>query len=151
MKKLLPLLLIACTPTPTPPVTTQPVCVRLPHPDFIYKQNAPLRDAAGNLTGYRKEITLIMNKPQQRGNTAEVVGNRDADAPRFGTCPWASADGHAGGRFRCTLKTVDVRRKAVANTGSPAIRFRSGRMCVDVPDAGRCYGSTKGLCNQLIK
>jgi len=118
---------------------------------FIYKQSAPLRagGVGSRLIGYRKEPTLIMNRNVSRRGTAQVY---DSKGNTIGRCPWASAQGHAGGRYRCTMQTAALRRTAVRNTGSPRVYFKlTPTTCAEILDAGRCYGSVKGLCNQLIK
>jgi hypothetical protein len=122
----------------------------LPNGNFIYKNSAPLRAGGVGtpLVGYRKEPTLIMNKSYTRGSTTIY----DSNGNKIGSCPWASAHGHAGGRFRCTMQTSALRRTAVKNTRSPKIYFTLNKTtCAEVPDSGRCYGSVKGLCNQTIK
>jgi hypothetical protein len=124
--------------------------VVLPNSAYIYKNSAPLRSGGVGtpLIGYRKEPTLIMNQNITRSGTVIY----DSQGNRIGTCPWADAHGHAGGRFRCTMQTASLRRTAIRRTGSPKIFFRTrGTRCVEVPDSGRCYGSVKGLCNQIIR
>ncbi len=117
--------------------------------NFIYKNSAPLR-AGGvgtRLVGYRNEPTLIMNRNFGRGSTTLYSSN----GQKIGSCPWASAHGHAGGRFRCTMSTGNLRRAALGKSSKASVYFKlSGNRCVHVPDAGRCYGSVKGRCNQLI-
>lgn len=116
----------------------------------IYKQSAPLRSGGvgTTLVGYRREPTLIYNRRNFSGGSATIY---DSEGNSIARCPHTSAVGHAG-RARCSIQTATVRRKAVGNTGSPTIYFKvSGRLCIKVPDAGRCVGSVKGLCNQLIK
>lgn len=122
----------------------------LPNGNFIYKNSAPLRAGGVGtpLIGYRKEPTLIMNKSYTRGSTTIY----DSKGNKIGSCPWASAHGAAGGRFRCTMQTSALRRTAVKNTRSPVVYFSLNKtMCAEVPDAGRCYGSSKGLCGETIK
>lgn len=116
---------------------------------FIYKQSAPLRSPTTNqITGYRYEPTLIMNRKVSSLSQTTIF---DSEGNVIGTCPKASAHGHAGGRFRCTMQTSAVRREAVSNTGSPTIFFQLGaNSCARIPDAGRCYGSVKGPCDRLI-
>jgi hypothetical protein len=116
----------------------------------IYKQSAPMR--AGGIgtpiVGFRREPTLIYNRRNFSGRMATIY---DSQGNSLARCPHTSAHGHAG-RARCTAQTVSVRRAAVRRTGSPTVYFKvSNRLCVKVPDAGRCVGSVKGLCNQLIK
>ena len=116
---------------------------------FIYKQSAPLRSGGVGtaLIGYRKEPTLICNV-RECGGTSTVY---DKQGNTIGRCPWASAHGHVGGRYRCTMSTSGLRRTAVKNAKSPSVYFKlKNGQCVEVPDAGRCVGSVKGLCNQLI-
>jgi hypothetical protein len=118
---------------------------------FIYKQSAPLRTGGPGtpIVGYRREPTLIMNVNISSRGQIPIF---DTQGNVLTTCPWASAPDHAGGRARCTTQTATVRRQAISNTGSPSILFKvNSRQCVSVPDAGRCYGSVKGLCNQLIQ
>jgi hypothetical protein len=116
----------------------------------IYKNSAPLRSGGVGtpLIGYRREPTLIYNRRNFSGSRHVVY---DSKGKSLASCPVVSAEGHAG-RARCTIQTSSLRRSAVGNTGSPTVYFKvSGNLCVKVPDAGRCYGSVKGLCNQLIK
>jgi hypothetical protein len=115
----------------------------------IYKQSAPLRSGGVGtpLIGYRQEPTLIFNKRNFSGGSHTIY---DSSGKSLGRCPVVSAEGHAG-RARCTMQTSSLRRTAVKNTRSPRIYFKiSGRLCVSVPDAGRCVGSVKGLCDRLI-
>jgi hypothetical protein len=125
--------------------------ITLPDGRFIYKNAAPLRSGGIGtpLIGYRVEPTLIMNSGafSSRGSTRIT----DSAGNFLGSCPWASAEGHSGGRFRCTMNTRNLRRAAIKNTRSPAIFIRyKGTACAKIPDAGRCYGSVKGTCNQTL-
>ena len=120
---------------------------------YIYKNSAPLRvgGPGGTLTGFRREPTLIMNRNVSARRTTKVFDSR---GKRIGSCPWATAIGHAGGRFRCTMQTTNLRRTAVRRTRNAQVYFLVNsrtKLCARIPDAGRCYGSVKGLCNQLIK
>ena len=120
---------------------------------YIYKNSAPLRSGGpgGTLIGFRREPTLIMNRNVSKRRSAKILNRR---GKQIGSCPWASAIGHAGGRFRCTMQTASLRRKAIKTSGSAQIYFvvnSSKKLCAKITDAGRCYGSVKGLCNQLIK
>lgn len=117
----------------------------------IYKNSAPVR-ANSSLTapivGFRKEPTLIYGRRNFTGSTHTIF---DGQGNSLGRCPVTSAHG-AAGRARCTLQTASVRRNAVRNTSSPTVYFKISRTtCVKVPDAGKCYGSVKGLCNQVLK
>jgi hypothetical protein len=116
----------------------------------IYKQSAPLRSGGVGtpLIGYRKEPTLIFNKRNFSGSSFTIYDSKGNSLAR---CPYASAEGHAG-RARCTAQTAGIRGAAIKNTRSARIYFKiSKNLCISVPDAGRCVGSVKGLCNQLIK
>lgn len=116
---------------------------------FIYKQSAPLRNRRGTLIGYRYEPTLIGNRRGILSRAGTTIYNSKLGV--LARCPWASADGHAGGRYRCTVQTATLRRAAIRTSGSPAILFTlTGSACALVPDAGRCFGSVKGPCNRLI-
>jgi hypothetical protein len=124
----------------------------LPSKNFIYKNAAPLRSGGPGtpLVGFRRQPTLIMNKVYSRSRTRVY----DSQDNLLVTCPWATAHGHAGGRFRCTNSTAILRRKAIKNTGSPTVYFVTNprtTSCARVPDAGRCYGSVKGLCTTRIE
>ncbi len=118
---------------------------------YIYKNSAPVRSGGLNtpIVGYRKEPTLIMLRNTSNRKTTRIFA---ANGVQIGSCPWASAEGTFGGRFRCTMGTASLRRKAVKAAESPTIYIRlKPQRCVEVADAGRCYGSTKGLCNQVIR
>jgi hypothetical protein len=115
----------------------------------IYKQSAPLRSGGVGtpLIGYRKEPTLIFNRRNFSGGTHTIY---DSAGNALARCPVLSAHGHAG-RARCTAQTSTLRRTAIKNTRSARIYFKiTKNLCVSVPDAGRCIGSVKGLCDQLI-
>ena len=140
------------SPTPSPS-GLETVCpkIREVKPGFIYKNSAPLRSGGVGtaLVGYRREPTLIC---MTRGVCGKSTRIYDSAGTVIGSCPWASAHDAPGGRFRCTMKTANLRKKAVQNTGEPDIYFRLlSDNCAHIPDAGRCYGSVKGLCGQLIK
>lgn len=118
----------------------------------IYKSAAPLRTTSGPggaITGFRKEPTLIFNA---RNNWRRTFTIYDTQGKSLGRCPWATAIGHAGGRARCTVNTLRLRRQAVRNTRSPKVYFLIRRnTCVEIPDPARCYGSVKGLCPGPIR
>lgn len=117
---------------------------------YIYKNSAPLRSGGPGtpLVGYRKEPTLIMMKRLILSRTATVY---DSKGNNIGSCPWASAHDTVSGRYRCTMSTSGLRSSARKKTGSPRVFFKvNSKTCVEIPDAGRCYGSSKGLCTQLI-
>ena len=116
----------------------------------IYKNSAPIRSGGVGtpLIGYRKEPTLIMLRNISSRGTKPIY---DSQGNRLATCPWASAHDAAGGRFICTVQTSALRRAAIRNTRKATVYFNvTGKQCIKVEDAGRCYGSVKGLCNQLI-
>ena len=118
---------------------------------YIYKNSAPLRSGGVGtpLIGYRNEPTLIMLRNVSSKGTTNIYST---NFQKIGSCPWASAHDAAGGRYRCTMQTASLRRAAVSSSRSASILFKiNGSTCVLVPDAGRCYGSVKGRCNQLIK
>ena len=117
----------------------------------IYKNSAPVR-ANSSLTApivyFRREPTLIYGRKNFAGSSHTIF---DGSGNSLGRCPVTSAHG-AAGRARCTMQTASVRRNAVRNTGSATVYFKISRsLCVKVPDAGKCYGSSKGLCNQILK
>ena len=117
----------------------------------IYKNSAPVR-ANSSLTApivyFRREPTLIFGRRNFTGSSFTIY---DGKGTSLGRCPYATAHG-AQGRARCTMQTTSVRRAAVKNTGSPTVYFKvSSNTCVKIPDAGACYGSVKGLCNQVLK
>ena len=120
----------------------------------IYKNSAPVR-ANSNLTapiiGFRREPTLIMTRNISTRGTVTIFDSRGTS---IGRCPWATAHGTAGGRYRCTMQTSSLRRTAVRNTSSPTVYFKvntRSKLCIRIPDAGKCYGSVKGLCNQTLR
>ncbi len=118
---------------------------------FIYKQSAPMRQAGIGtpIVGFRKQPTLIMNVNISNRSTSTIFDTR---GNAIGRCPWATAHGHSGGRMRCTMETSSLRQTAIRNTGSATVLFKiNDRQCVSVPDAGRCNGSVKGLCDRLIQ
>lgn len=137
---------VAAQEDPCPNIVSVPSSGR-----FVYKQSAPLRSGGPGtpLIGYRKEPTLIMSR--RSDCTVGTFKVYDKDGTRLFNCPKASAHDFAC-RARCTKQTASARRMAVRNTGSPKIRFKlNSTTCAEVTDAGRCYGSSKGLCNQLIR
>lgn len=118
----------------------------------IYKNSAPVRANSSHtapIVGFRREPTLIMSRNISTKGNKPVYDNK---GNTIGSCPWASAHGFSGGRFRCTMQTASLRRAAVRNTSDPAVFFKvNSNTCIKIPDAGKCYGSSKGLCNQTLK
>lgn len=151
-------------PTATPTSTPKPkksklekVCGKikkitsLPNRCYIYKNSAPNRAGGPGtpLIGYRQEPTLIGNCNGSLSRSGTTIYSKKGKI--LGTCPFTSAHGHYG-RYRCTMPTAILRRMAVARTKKPEVYFSKGKKsCVKVPDAGKCYGSSKGLCNRVIK
>lgn len=119
---------------------------------FIYKNSAPIRKNSrmgSPIVGFRQEPTLIMNKNISSKGTASIY---DAKGTKIGSCPWAPAHGHGGGRYRCTMNTSALRRTAVKNARTPNGFFKINKnTCVEVPDLGRCFGSVKGMCNRTLR
>lgn len=118
---------------------------------FIYKNSAPIRSGGVGtpLVGYRKQPTLILLRKGYSKSTTTIYSST---GEKIGRCPWASAHDAAGGRYRCTMNTARLRKAAITSAESATIFISvKANTCVEVPDAGRCYGSSKGLCNQLIK
>jgi len=120
---------------------------------FIYKHSAPMRVGGRTypapIVGFRKEPTLILNV---RIGSTQGTKILDSKGITIGSCPWTVAKGHSGGRYRCTMSTSSLRRKAIKSSGKPAIFFTlNKKSCAKVEDAGRCLGSSKGLCNQIIR
>lgn len=119
---------------------------------YIYKQSAPLRAGGihSPIVGFRKEPTLIgVTATTLRRSGANIY---DSKGKKIGYCPWASAHDARGGRYRCTMQSSSLRRAAIKNTRSPKIFFQlnGAKKCAVIPDAGRCSGSVKGLCDRLI-
>ncbi len=145
---------VAQTETPTPTPTAFPpedaTVITLPSGGLIYKNAAPVRAGGSGtpLVGYRKEPTLIFSSlANGRLGTTTIY---DSEGTRLIRCPKTSAHGFAG-RYRCTNNTPKMCAKARRNTDSKAVFFKvDTNRYVKVPNSGRCYGSTKGLCNQDI-
>ena len=119
----------------------------LPNGAFIYKNSAPLRSGGVGtpIVGFRVEPTLIgVRFGLSRGGTSIYAEN----GKKIGSCPWTSAHDASGGRYRCTMNTGSLRRAASANGGTQGYFTVSGGRCVKVPHLGKCYGSSKGLCNR---
>jgi hypothetical protein len=124
--------------------------ITLPNSKFIYKNSAPVRGGPNAvIIGFRVEPTLIMTTSAFSSRSSTKI--YDSAGNHIGSCPWASAHGFAGGRFRCTMNTRNLRRAAINNTKSPAVFIRyKGTACAKIPDAGRCYGSVKGPCDRIL-
>lgn len=118
---------------------------------FVYKNSAPVRASSAinsRIVGFRREPTLISKGPRLLRSVTVL----DSEGNKIGRCPWSSAHDFRGGRYRCTMQTSALRRLALKNTKNPRIYFPiTGKTCVEIPDAGACYGSVKGLCSQILK
>lgn len=139
-------------PTPDPLGKVCPKLRTLPDKGFIYKNSAPLRAGGPGtpLVGYRREPSLLGMARGVLSHSGTTI--YDGAGKKLGRCPWTTAHGTSSGRYRCTMDTAGLRRKAFRNTKSPAVYFKLvGKTCLKVPDAGKCYGSVKGLCNRIIK
>ena len=114
---------------------------------FVYKNSAPLRNSRGVMIGLRWEPTLIAKKAVLSSSTTIY----SQSGKKIGSCPWASAHGFAGGRYRCTMSTSSLVRAAKSSGGSPSVYFKlRGNACVKVNHAGQCAGSNKGGCNRIV-
>ncbi len=124
--------------------------VKINH-NFIYKNSAPLR-AGGEgtpLLGYEEVPTLIMKKDVSNKGLARVF---DTTGNLITKCGWRTATGFPGGRFKCASNTRGMRKAAIKKSGTPAAFFKiNRRTCIRIPDIGKCYGSVKGKCNQILK
>lgn len=121
---------------------------------FVYKNSAPIRACSAltcPIVRFRADPTLLFKTRNYPGSCQILNKNGGVIA----SCPRQSAHDFAGGRCRCAnaagTMTRVVRRAAVSKTGSAEVYFKMGNKCVRVPDAGKCYGSVKGLCNTTIK
>jgi len=125
-----------------------------------YKNNSPIRAQNGNnaspITRFALNPTIIFiyGNPAKLGsaNVYDGKGNYLTSGIRLG-CDAPGKRGSCNSRYkgseRAPNDTRSVRRKAVRNTGSPAIYWRvSSTLCIRVPDAGKCYNVQKrGLCD----
>jgi hypothetical protein len=125
-----------------------------------YKNNSPIRAVFGNngspITRFALNPTIIFiygnpaklgsaNVYDSKGNYLTAGIRLSCDAPgKRGSC-----NSRYKGSERAPNDTRSVRRKAVRNTGSPAIYWRvSSSLCIRVPDAGKCYNVQKrGFCD----
>lgn len=121
-----------------------------------YKNSAPVRACSAHtcpIERFRHDPTLLFKTKGFPSFSCQIL---DKKGNQLASCPRQSAIGFAGGRCRCSYSnermTEAVRRRAIANTGSPQIYFRLGSKCVEIPDAGRCYGvQVRELCATTLK
>jgi len=114
----------------------------------LYKNSAPLRSStSGLIIGFRTEPTLLFSRRADIPSRRSVIYSKSGS--KIGSCLITSAHGFAG-RARCVMKTSSLRRAAIKNAKAPNVYFSLKKGCVKIEDAGRCYGSVKGLCNRTI-
>lgn len=117
---------------------------------YIYKNYQPLRRGPNDhtLIGYQSSPTLLDNGGGSSRGNATIY---DTKGNYLGSCQGLSCDDCRNHwRFKCTGSTSAIRRSAIRNTRSPSVLFKVGSKCVQVPDAGKCVGSVKGLCNRTL-
>jgi hypothetical protein len=124
-----------------------------------YKTNSPIRAQFGNNASpivrfaLNPTIIFVVGNPAKlsralvydKAGNLLTSGNRlGCDAPGRGTCNSRYKGFETGGQ-----DTRSIRRKAIQNTRSPEIFWKvSNKMCVRVPDAGRCYNvQVRELCD----
>jgi hypothetical protein len=119
---------------------------------YIYKNYQPLRRGPNDhtLVGYQRNPTLLDNGGGSRRGSGVIY---DGNGKRLAVCQGLPCDECRNHwRFKCSTATASIRRAAVAAKRSATIYFGvGGGKCVTVTDAGKCYGSVKGLCNQTLK
>lgn len=119
--------------------------------NYIYKNAAPLRRGGEGtpLVGFQEVPTLIMKRNVSTRGFASVFNSKGGLITR---CGWKTASEFAGGRYKCSANTRSMRKAAISKGGNPAGIFKvSPRLCVRVPDLGKCVGSVKGKCNQILR
>lgn len=124
------------------------------YPAFIYKQSKPVR-ASSAITApiiyFERSPSLLVNTPRiprrpsatlidSNGNYLTTCGIRDCRDCRQG---FRYVCGYGGG-------TNNLARKAKSKTGNYRVYYRVNNVCAEIQDIGRCYGSVKGLCNQVL-
>lgn len=124
-----------------------------------YKTNSPVRAQFGNnaspIVRFALNPTLIfvVGNPAQlsramvydkQGNLLTSGVRLGCDAPGRGVCNARYKGFETGGQ-----DTRSIRQKAMRNTRSPEIFWKvSNKLCVRVPDAGRCYNvQVRELCD----
>jgi hypothetical protein len=125
-----------------------------------YKNNSPIR-AAGVGTPIQRfalnpTIIFIRGNPARlsRANVYDSAGNFLTSGQRLGCA--APGRGTCNSRYKgsevAPNDTRSVRRRAVANTRSPAIFWRvANNLCIRIPDAGRCYNvQVRGFCDGRV-
>lgn len=115
---------------------------------YIYKNYQPLRRGDHTLIGYIASPTLLDNGGGSSRGGATIYDTKGVSLASCQGLPCDECKNHW--RFKCSAATPSIRRSAVRNTRSPSVLFKVGGKCVQVPDAGRCYGSVKGLCNRTL-
>jgi hypothetical protein len=91
-----------------------------------------------------------MTRGTPRVSSATLI---DAKGGKLTTCgPKPCRDCSQGFRYVCTTGggTNALAKRAKKNGGSYTVYYKVGSQCVTIPDIGRCKGSVKGLCNQVL-
>lgn len=125
----------------------------------FWKNNKPLRSGPqldAPVIGYFRQMTLAHNKGVRDYNLASAATLYDRKGKFLSRMiPYSCRPDHCGGRVVSQGRTDTSRRLAVRRTGKPTGYVKvSRRLCIRIPDIGRCYGvevnTSRPLCNQTV-
>lgn len=125
----------------------------------FWKNNKPLRagpELDAPVIGYFRQMTLAHNKGVRDYNLASAATLYDRKGKFLSRMiPYSCRPDHCGGRVVSQGRTDTSRRLAMSRTGKPTGYVKvSRRLCIRIPDIGRCYGvevnTSRPLCNQTV-
>jgi hypothetical protein len=120
----------------------------------IYKNSKPVRACSAincPIAYFERSPSLLVNtRGTPRVFAATLI---DAKGGTLATCGQkACRDCSQGFRYVCQNGggTNAIAGNAKKRAGSYKVYYKVGSQCVEIPDVGKCKGSVKGLCNQLL-
>ena len=123
---------------------------------MFWKNNKPLRASSAidaPVIGYYKQMTLAY-AAGNRGILGTVLYDSNGQT-LSSMIPNPCRPDHCGGRVVSSMQTDATRRLAISRTRNPRGYISIGRrVCVEIPDIGRCLGNSvnksRALCNTTV-
>ena len=119
----------------------------------VYKSNKPHRACSAitcPIDYFEKSPSLLVNdRTLPSAGSATLIDSKGKSLSSCGSLD--CRDCSTGVRYVCKSgNTNSMAKAAKADTGSYTGFYKIKTTCVQIPDIGRCIGSTKGLCGTVL-
>ena len=118
----------------------------------VYKNSKPHRACSAincAIDYFERFPSLLVNtRGTPRKGAAVLINSNGKSLMSCAQLP--CRDCRTGARYVCRGNTNAIAKRAKSTAGSYTVFYKLGSYCVRIPDVGRCVGSVKGLCNQVL-